>query len=83
MHTCIIVFLHVHLPYNNLYIAGKDKDGRPVTDGHDTFVLIASTIQEMEQWILVINRIIYQVILGSFIITISFSLQNEITWDYL
>ncbi|KAK3736407.1 hypothetical protein QZH41_017912, partial [Actinostola sp. cb2023] len=41
-------------------VSGKDKDGRPVTDGHDTFVLIASTIQEMEQWILVINRIIYQ-----------------------
>ena len=41
--------------------AGKDKEGRPVSSSHDTFVLIASSQQEMEEWIRAINRIIYAV----------------------
>lgn len=40
-------------------ISGKDKEGRPVSSSHDTFVLIASSQQEMEEWIRAINRIIY------------------------
>ena len=34
---------------------------RQVCSGHDTFLLIASSAVDMEQWIGVINRIIYAV----------------------
>ncbi|XP_078369096.1 rho GTPase-activating protein 24-like isoform X1 [Oculina patagonica] len=40
-------------------VAGKDKEGRPVSSTHDTFLLIASSQQEMDEWIRAINRIIY------------------------
>lgn len=40
-------------------VAGKDKEGRPVSSNHETFLLIASSQQEMDEWIRAINRIIY------------------------
>lgn len=45
-----------------IYIsAGKNREGRPVSSNHDTFLLIASSQQEMDEWIQAINRIIYAV----------------------
>lgn len=40
-------------------VSGKDKEGRPVSSNHETFLLIASSQQEMDEWIRAINRIIY------------------------
>ncbi|XP_074620007.1 rho GTPase-activating protein 24-like isoform X2 [Acropora palmata] len=40
-------------------VSGKDKVGRPVSSHHETFLLIASSQREMEEWIRAINRIIY------------------------
>lgn len=40
-------------------VSGKDREGRPVSSTHDTFLLIASSQQEMDEWIRAINRIIY------------------------
>lgn len=40
-------------------VSGKDKEGRPVSSNHETFLLIASSQQEMDEWIQAINRIIY------------------------
>ncbi|XP_068702221.1 rho GTPase-activating protein 24-like isoform X1 [Montipora capricornis] len=40
-------------------VSGKDKEGRPVSSNHETFLLIASSQREMEEWICAINRIIY------------------------
>ena len=42
-------------------LAGRGKEARQVCSGHDTFLLIASSAVDMEQWIGVINRIIYAV----------------------
>ena len=48
--------------YCDIYIsAGKNREGRPVSSNHDTFLLIASSQQEMDEWIQAINRIIYAV----------------------
>ena len=44
-----------------LFTAGRGKEMRQVCSGHDTFLLIASSAVDMEQWIGVINRIIYAV----------------------
>lgn len=60
MVFCTVISWLLHFCLNS-FLAGKDRDGRQVIDGHDTFVLIASTIEEMDQWVGVINRIIYQV----------------------
>lgn len=40
-------------------VSGKDREGRPVSSTHDTFLLIASSQREMDEWIRAINRIIY------------------------
>ncbi|XP_058960780.2 rho GTPase-activating protein 24 [Pocillopora verrucosa] len=40
-------------------VSGKNREGRPVSSNHDTFLLIASSQQEMDEWIQAINRIIY------------------------
>ncbi|EDO49792.1 predicted protein, partial [Nematostella vectensis] len=41
-------------------VSGKNREGRPVVGSHETFVMIASTMEEMDRWIGAINRIIYK-----------------------
>jgi len=40
-------------------IAGKEREGRPVSEHHDTLLFGASSIREMEDWIKAMNRVIY------------------------
>ena len=43
-----------------IFAAGRNKEG-PVKSSHDTFLLAASTNEDMQKWIILFHKIIYAV----------------------